>query len=111
MVLTLYSFDGVASPLALRLALPATSNTELALSVITLPATAVLALGVKVALQFVPPSVETGSVSVPLGTFRSVALKSVTASLKVKLTCRVWLPATLLSAMVMVAVGRTVSMR
>ena len=76
----------------------------------TLPAAAVVAAGVSVAVQVMPPSLELTLLSVPLPTVRSALVKPVTASLKVKVTIEVSPMVSKLSATTMVAVGALVSM-
>ena len=67
-------------------ALPAASATPLLASVMTLLVDVRLAVGVKVAVQVMPPSLLLTALSVPLATVRSALVKPVTASLKVMVT-------------------------
>jgi hypothetical protein len=69
-----------------------------------------LAVGVKVAVQVMPPSLLVRFDSVPLATLRSDRSKPVTASLKVMVTVVVSPMPRRLSATTMVAVGSAVSM-
>ena len=78
--------------------------------VIRLVASVMLAVGVKVAVQVMPPSLLLTAVKVPLAMLRSALVKPVTASLKVMVTSEVSPIRRLLSATTMVAVGRAVSM-
>ena len=73
-------------------------------------ASLVLALGVKVAVQVMPPSPLLTALNVPLAMVRSALVKPVTASLKVMVTSEVWPMLSTVSATTMLAVGRTVSM-
>ena len=73
-------------------------------------ASVMLLVGVKVAVQVIPPSLLLTAVSVPLAIVRSALLKPVTASLKVMVTSDVSPMVRLLSATTMVAVGATVLM-
>ncbi len=88
-------------------ALPAAFCTPALASVITLIASVMLAVGVSVALQVMPPSEELTVPSVPLAIDRSALAKSVTASENVMVTSEVSPMASALSAMTMLAVGRT----
>ena len=69
-----------------------------------------LAVGVKVAVQVVPPSLLLTALNVPLATVRSALVKPVTASLKVMVTWLVSPTLSAVSATTMLAVGRSVSM-
>ena len=69
-----------------------------------------LAVGVNVAVQVIPPSLLLTALKVPPLTLRSALVKSFTASLKVMVTVLVSPTARAVSATVMVAVGRRVSM-
>ncbi|MNG02284.1 hypothetical protein D3C84_853060 [compost metagenome] len=69
-----------------------------------------LALGVKVAVQVMPPSLLLTALKVPLAIVRSALVKPVTASLKVMVTSEVSPILSAVSATTTVAVGRTVSM-
>ncbi len=91
-------------------ALPAASATPVLFSVITLVASVILAVGVKVAVQVMPPSALLTAVKVPFAIVRSALVKPVTASLKVKVTNEVSPARRAVSASTMLAVGRTVSM-
>ncbi len=68
-----------------------------------------LALGVKVAVQVMPPSLLLTAVSVPLAMVRSALVKPLTASLNVMVTSEVSPIFSAVSATTIVAVGRTVS--
>ena len=68
------------------------------------------AVGVKVAVQVVPPSLLLTALRVPLLTARSALLKPETGSLKVMVTSEVSPTDRLASATTMVALGRAVSM-
>ena len=91
-------------------ALPAASVTPLLVSVMRLLMSLVLAVGVKVAVQVMPPFTEATAVSVPLVIVRSALVKPVTASLKVIVTSDVSPAFSAVSATTIVAVGRSVSM-
>ncbi|MNQ74428.1 hypothetical protein D3C85_891830 [compost metagenome] len=69
-----------------------------------------LAEGVKVAVQVMPPSLLLTAVNVPLAIVRSALVKPLTASLKVMVTSEVSPILNAVSVTTMVAVGRTVSM-
>ena len=69
-----------------------------------------LAVGVKVVVHVMPPSLELTALKVPLAMVRSALVKPVTASLKVIVTSDVSPIVRLLSATTMLAVGLTVSM-
>ncbi|MNZ99549.1 hypothetical protein D3C78_1188800 [compost metagenome] len=73
-------------------------------------ASEMLAVGVKVAVQVMPPSLLFTVLSVPLAILRSALLNPLTASEKVMVTCVVSPTLRALSATTMVAVGNTVSM-
>ncbi|MNC34466.1 hypothetical protein D3C75_829010 [compost metagenome] len=66
-------------------------------------------VGVKVAVQVMPPSLLLTEVKVPLAMLRSALVKPVTASEKVMVTSEVSPALRVASARTMVAVGRTVS--
>ena len=68
-----------------------------------------LAVGVNVAVQVMPPSLLLTAVKVPLAIVRSALVKPLTASLKVMVTSEVSPIFSALSATTMVAVGRAVS--
>ena len=85
--------------------LPAASTTPVLSSVITLVVSVMLAVGVKVAVQVMPPSTSDTAVSVPLAIVRSALVNPLTASLKVKVTSEVSPACSALSATTMVAVG------
>ncbi len=89
-------------------ALPTAFCTPLLSRVIRLLASVMLLVGVKVAVQVIPPSLLLTAVSVPLAIVRSALLKPVTASLKVMVTSDVSPMVRLLSATTMVAVGTSV---
>ena len=90
-------------------ALPARSVTPVLVSVMRLVVSSTLELGVKVAVQVMPPSEEETLLSVPLAMLRSALVKPVTASLKVMVTRDVSPSFKAVSATTMVAVGRAVS--
>ncbi len=90
-------------------ALPAAFCTPALASVITLIASVMLAVGVSVAVQVMPPSKELTVLSVPLAIDRSTLAKPVTASENVMVTSEVSPTASALSATTMLAVGRIVS--
>ncbi|MNV72648.1 hypothetical protein D3C71_1657540 [compost metagenome] len=70
-----------------------------------------LAVGVRVAVQVLPPSLLLRALKVPLATVRSLLVKPLTASEKVIVTWLVWpIPSSVL-ATTMVAVGAWVSIR
>ena len=77
---------------------------------IRLVASVMLLVGVKVAVQVMPPSLLLTAVKVPLAIVRSALVNPVTASLKVIVTSEVPPAVRLLSATTIVAVGRAVSM-
>ena len=91
-------------------ALPAVSVTPVLSRVITLAAAVMPLVGVKVAAQVVPPSLELTLPKVPLAMVRSALLKPVTASLKVKVAVAVSPTRSAVSFSEIVAVGRCVSM-
>ena len=68
-----------------------------------------LAVGVKVAVQVMPPSPELTALKVPLATLRSALVKPETASLKVIVTREVSPIASAVSVTTIDAVGRAVS--
>ncbi|MNT48774.1 hypothetical protein D3C72_1855730 [compost metagenome] len=68
------------------------------------------AVGVRVAVQVMPPSPLERPLSAPLATVKSAVVRPLTASLKVIVTVLVSLPASAVSALTMLAVGRRVSM-
>ena len=80
-------------------------------SVITLLAAVVVALGVSVAVQVMPPSPVVRLDSAALGAVKSAVVKPVTASEKTQVTVAVSLMRRAVSSRVMLAasVGRTVS--
>ncbi|MNM42289.1 hypothetical protein D3C81_531210 [compost metagenome] len=90
-------------------ALPARSLTPVLSRVIRLVASVMLAVGVKVPVQVMPPSLLLTAVSVPLAIVRSALVNPLTASLKVMVTSEVSPILRLVSATTRVAVGRTVS--
>ena len=77
----------------------------------TLLAAVVLALGVSVAVQVMPPSPDVRFESAALGALRSAVVKPITASVKVKVTVAVSPTRKAVSLMVMLeaSVGRSVS--
>ena len=75
----------------------------------TLLALVRLLVGVKVAVQVLPPSLLDTALKVPLATVRSALVKPVTTSLKVIVTVAVSPTLRAVSLSVMVAVGGTVS--
>ena len=77
--------------------------------VITLVVTLMFVVGVKVAVQLRPPSLDATALRVPFATVRSALLKPVTASLNVIVTAAVSPAARLMSATPMLAVGRVLS--
>ena len=68
-----------------------------------------LAVGVNVPVQVMPPSLLLTADNVPLAMVRSALVKPVTASLKVKVTSDVSPIFNAVSAITMVTVGRAVS--
>ncbi len=64
----------------------ATLVTPAMFTLITLVASVMALVGVSVAVQVVPPSLELTELSVPLATVMSALVKPLTASLKVKVT-------------------------
>ncbi len=90
-------------------ALPARSAMPVLASVIRLLVSVTSAVGVNVAVQVMPPSIEPTAPSVPLAMVKSVLSKPVTASENVNVT-RVDSPTVReLSATTMPTVGRVVS--
>ncbi|MNE68225.1 hypothetical protein D3C80_1638770 [compost metagenome] len=75
-----------------------------------MPALRLSAVGVRVAVQVMPPSVDTRLLSTPFCTVKSVRSNPLTASSKVMVTVLVSPTARAVSATTMVAVGRWVSM-
>ena len=73
--------------------------------VMTLVVSTMLLVGVKVAVQVIPPSALETAVSVPLGIVRSALLKPSTGLLKVMVTCEVSPIFRAVSDITMVAVG------
>ncbi|MNU68437.1 hypothetical protein D3C71_578030 [compost metagenome] len=90
-------------------ALPDRSLIPVLFRVIRLVVSLTLAVGVKVAVQVMPPSLLLTAVSVPLAIVRSALVNPLTASLKVMVTSEVSPILRLVSATTRVAVGRTVS--
>ncbi|MNO58422.1 hypothetical protein D3C76_489800 [compost metagenome] len=90
--------------------LPATSVTPVLFRVMTLLVSFTPAVGVKVAVQVMPPSLLLTEVNVPLAMLRSALVKPLTASEKVMVTSEVSSALSVVSASTIVAVGRTVSM-
>ncbi|MOA11097.1 hypothetical protein D3C78_1310180 [compost metagenome] len=89
---------------------PATSVTPALLRVIRLVVSLMLLVGVKVAVQVMPPSLEVTLLRVPLLTLKSLLSKPLTASEKVIVTRLVSPIGRVGLAITMVAVGRAVSM-
>ncbi len=83
--------------------------TPLLSRLIRLPVEVRLALGVKVAVQVVPPSLELTELKVPPATVKSALVKPVTGREKVMVTRLVSPAFRALSLSAMVAVGRAVS--
>ncbi|MNF40228.1 hypothetical protein D3C84_212270 [compost metagenome] len=77
--------------------------------VIRLVASVMLAVGVKVPVQVMPPSPLLTEVKVPLAIVRSALVRPVTASLKVMVTSEVSPTLRAVSVNTMLAVGRAVS--
>ena len=69
-----------------------------------------LALGVRVAVQVMPPSAELSPLRLPLATLKSAVVSPLTASLKVMVTVVPCPAFSAVSVTTMVAVGRWVSM-
>ena len=91
-------------------ALPAASVTPVLSRVITLLEPVMPLVGVKVAVQVVPPLLELTLPRVPLAMVRSALVKPVTASLNVKVAMAVSPTRSAVSFSEIVAVGRWVSM-
>ncbi|MNF87618.1 hypothetical protein D3C84_700880 [compost metagenome] len=89
--------------------LPEPFCTPLLSSVIRLVLSVMALVGVKVAVQVMPPSLLLTAVKVPLAMVRSALLKPVTASENVMVTSEVSPILSAVSATTMVAVGATVS--
>ena len=90
-------------------ALPTRSLTPVLSRVIRLVASVMLAVGVKVPVQVMPPSLLLTADKVPLAIVRSALVKPVTASLKVKVTSDVSPTFSAVSVNTMPTVGRKVS--
>ena len=90
-------------------ALPARSLTPALLRLIRLVVSWTPAVGVKVAVQVIPPSLLLTVLRMPLATLRSLLSNPVTASLKVIVTSEVSPALNTGSATTMLAVGRTLS--
>ena len=90
-------------------AFPAASLTPVLARVMTLVASVMLAVGVKVAVHVVPPSEELTLLNVPFAILKSALVNPVTASLKVMVTPEVSPTAKAVSATTSDAVGRAVS--
>ena len=90
--------------------LPARSATPVLAKVMTLVRSFTPTVGVKVAVQVMPPSLLLTAVNVPLAIVRSALVKPLTASEKVMVTSEVSPALRVGSARTMVAVGRSVSM-
>ncbi|MNU68444.1 hypothetical protein D3C71_578100 [compost metagenome] len=91
-------------------ALPEPFCTPLLSRVMTLLVSEMALVGVKVAVQVMPPSPLVTELKVPLAMVRSALLKPLTASLKVMVTSEVSPTLKAVSATTIVAVGSTVSM-
>ena len=79
-------------------------------NVIRAPVADVLAAGVRVAVQVIPPSDELRPLKAPLPTVKSAPVRPVTASLKVMVTAEVSPAVRVVSLTVIDADGRRVSM-
>ncbi|MNG23978.1 hypothetical protein D3C84_1086480 [compost metagenome] len=90
--------------------LPAASARPLLSSTIRLVVSVMLAVGVRVAVQVMPPSPLLRLLRAPLATVKSPMARPLTASLKVIVTVLVSPTARAVSATTMLAVGRRVSM-
>ncbi|MCY1426662.1 hypothetical protein D9M71_424850 [compost metagenome] len=90
--------------------LPAASCTSALFRTMKLPALSMLLVGVRVAVQVMPPSEELRLLRTPLATVKSLMSRPVTTSLKVMVTLVVSPAARVVSATTIMAVGRTVSM-
>ncbi|MNK79826.1 hypothetical protein D3C87_995040 [compost metagenome] len=88
--------------------LPEALVTPLLSRVIRLLVSVMLAVGVSVAVQVMPPSLDATLLKVPLAMVRSALLKPLTASLKVMVTVEVSPALSAVSATTMVAVGTSV---
>ena len=86
--------------------MPAAFSTPLLARVMRLLVSVVLAVGVKVAVQVMPPFTEATAVSAPLAIVRSALVKPVTASLKVIVTSDVSPTFSAVAVTTIVAVGR-----
>ena len=87
----------------------AASDTPVLSSVMTLVASVILAVGVKVAVQVMPPSPLDKPDNAPLSTLTSAIVNPLTASVNVKVTVEVSPAANAVSATTILAVGRRVS--
>ncbi|MNR05151.1 hypothetical protein D3C85_1211630 [compost metagenome] len=90
--------------------LPARSVTPVLSRLMRLLVSVMLAVGVSVAVQVMPPPALLKPLNTPLATLKSAVVSPVTASLKVMVTVVVSPAASALSATTMLALGRTVSM-
>ncbi|MCY1304173.1 hypothetical protein D9M70_539190 [compost metagenome] len=90
--------------------MPAWSVYPVLFRLMVLPAAVRPAVGVRVAVQVRPPSVDTRLLSTPFCTVKSTRSRPLTASLKVMVTVLVSPAARAVSAITMVAPGRWVSM-
>ncbi|MNF88145.1 hypothetical protein D3C84_706320 [compost metagenome] len=91
-------------------ALPAASATPVLSRVSRLLVSSTLAVGIRVAVQVIPPSPLLRLLRTPLATVKSPMARPLTASLKVIVTVLVSPAASAVSATTMLAVGRKVSM-
>ena len=85
----------------------ATLVTPVMSTLMTLDVSVTPPVGVNVAVQVMPPSLELTLLSVPFGMVRSALLNPITASLKVKVTAEVSPTRSAVSATVTATVGRT----
>ncbi|MNJ58502.1 hypothetical protein D3C77_541350 [compost metagenome] len=90
--------------------MPARSVTPVLSRLMRLLVSVTAAVGVRVAVQVMPPSALLKPLNTPLATVKSAVVNPVTASLKVMVTVDVSPMVSEVSATTMLAVGRTVSM-
>ncbi len=90
-------------------ALPAMSCTPALFRVITFVASVILTVGVRVAVQVIPPSPVVTVPMLPLAIVKSLEVRPVTASLKVMVTREVSPTFNAVSATTILAVGNTPS--
>ncbi|MCY1314663.1 hypothetical protein D9M70_653420 [compost metagenome] len=90
--------------------MPARSVTPVLSRLMRLLVSVTAAVGVRVAVQVMPPSALLKPLNTPLATLKSAVVNPVTASLKVMVTIDVSPMVSEVSATTMLAVGRTVSM-